>query len=62
MDENCMNSLKEAIFAILEVLAVFLVLVIFCVAWVSLDRLGWVRFISALPIPGWLKMLLWGWV
>lgn len=25
-------------------------------------RLGWVRFIAALPLPGWLKMLLWGWV
>lgn len=28
----------------------------------ALDRLGWVRFVRALPCPGWLKMILWGWV
>ena len=37
-------------------------LFILLAAWASLDHLGWVRFIAALPIPGWLKMFLWGWV
>lgn len=53
------HALQDALFILL---AVIMSLVIFCVAWSSLNRLGWVRFIAALPIPGWLKMLLWGWV
>lgn len=53
------HALQDALFILL---AVIMSLVIFCVAWASLDRLGWVRFVSALPIPGWLKMFLWGWV
>lgn len=48
--------------ALCILLAVIMSLAIFCVAWSSLDRLGWVRLISALPLPGWLKMFLWGWV
>ena len=48
--------------ALCILLAVIMSLVIFCVAWASLDHLGWVRFISTLPLPGWLKMLLWRWV
>lgn len=42
--------------------AVVLAAVIGCAAWSSLDRLGWVRFVAALPLPRWLKALLWGWV
>lgn len=53
------HALQDALFILL---AVIMSLVIFCVAWASLDHLGWVRFVSALPLPGWLKMLLWGWV
>lgn len=34
----------------------------FCLAWASLDHLGWVRFVMSLPLPGRLKMILWGWV
>lgn len=56
-----MNSLKEALFAILEVLAVFMLLVIFCVAWSSLDRLSWVRAVTHTVPPGWLRGLLLGW-
>lgn len=48
--------------ALCILLAAIMLLVIFCAAWSSLDRLGWVRFVSALPLPGWLKMFLWGWV
>ena len=25
------------------------------------DGLGWVRFVRALPCPGWVKTFLWGW-
>ena len=53
------HAIQDVLFILL---AVIMSLVIFCVAWSSLDRLGWVRFISALPLPGWLKMILWGWV
>lgn len=53
------HAIQDALFILL---AVIMSLVIFCVAWANLDRLGWVRLISALPLPGWLKMLLWGWV
>ena len=42
--------------------AVVLAAVIGCAAWASLDRLGWVRFVAALPLPGLLKTILWGWV
>ena len=31
------------------------------VIWDSVDRLGWVRLVMSLPLPGWLKMILWGW-
>ena len=32
-----------------------------CAAWIYVDRLSWVRFVLALPCPGWLKMWLWRW-
>ena len=54
------HALQDAIFILLAV--IIMSLVIFCAAWSSLDRLGWVRFVSALPLPGLLKMFLWGWV
>ena len=59
MPHDRRHALQDALFILL---AVIMSLVIFCVAWASLDRLGWVRFVSALPLPGWLKMLLLGWV
>ena len=57
-----MNNRHALQDALLILLAVIMSLVIFCVAWASLDRLGWVRFTSALPLPGKLKMILWGWI
>ena len=42
-------------------LAVIMLLVVFCAAWSHYDRLGWVRFVRALPCPGWVKTILWGW-
>ena len=43
-------------------LAALALLIAICVAWACLDRLGWVRFTAALPLPGKLKMILWGWI
>ena len=57
-----MNAKHRARKAAVACGAVGLAVVIGCAAWAWLDRLGWVRFISALPLPGWLKMILWGWV
>ena len=59
-----MNELKEAILALLEVLAVFLVLAIICLVAMYLNgrsRLGLIRATLNSPIPGWLKTVLWGW-
>ena len=46
---------------LLILLAVIMLLVVFCAAWSHYDRLGWVRFVSALPFHGWVKSILWGW-
>jgi hypothetical protein len=46
---------------LLILLDVIMLLVVFCAAWNHYDRLGWVRFVSALPFPGWAKSVLWGW-
>ena len=51
-------AIQDALFILL---ACIMLLVIFCVAWSSLDRLGWVRFVAVTPLPGRLKMILWGW-
>lgn len=59
MDKNRRHAIQDALFILL---AALMLIVIFCVAWSSLDRLSWVRFVMSLPLPGWLKMILWGWV
>ena len=41
--------------------ALILVVILLCVAWSLLDHLSWVKFIMALPVSGWAKMILWGW-
>lgn len=59
-----MNELKEAILALLEVLAVFLVLAIVLLVCLYLNgryRLWLIRATIHSPIPGWLKTVLWGW-
>ena len=59
-----MTNLKEAILALLEVLAVFLVLAIICLVAMYLNgcyRLWLIRATLDSPIPGWLKTVLWGW-
>ncbi len=59
-----MNKLKEAILALLEVLAVFLVLVIILLVCLYLNahyRLWLIRATLHSPIPQWLKSVLWGW-
>lgn len=44
------------------ILLVLLILLTFsCIAWSTLYRLSWIKFTMELPLPGWLKMLLWGW-
>ena len=45
---------------LLILLAVIMLLVVFCAAWSHYDRLAWVRFVRALPCPGWVKSILWG--
>ena len=59
-----MNSLKEALLALLEVLAVFLVLAMILLVCLYLNaryRLWLIRATLHSPIPGWLKTVLWGW-
>lgn len=46
---------------LLILLALVMLLVVFAWAWGTYDRLGYVRFILSLPLPGWLKIWLWGW-
>jgi hypothetical protein len=62
--ENRMSNLKEAFLALLEVLAVFLVLAIVCLVAMYLNgryRLWIIRATMGSSIPGWLKSVLWGW-
>lgn len=59
-----MNELKEAILALLEALAVFLVLAIVCLVAMYLNgryRLWLIQATINSPISGWLKTVLWGW-
>ncbi len=59
-----MNELKEALLALLEVLAVFLVLAIVCLVAMYLNgryRLWLIRATLHSPLHGWLKTVLWGW-
>lgn len=59
-----MNELKEALLALLEVLAVFLVLAVVCLVAMYLNghyKLWLIRATLHSPIPGWLKTFLWGW-
>ena len=58
MDDNRWTIL-ETILLILADLVILTALI--CILWASLDRLGWVRFVMSLPLPGKLKMILWGW-
>lgn len=43
--------------------AVLLLLLLFFIraTWIYVDRLSWVRFVLALPCPGWLRAWLLGW-
>lgn len=56
-----MNELKEALLALLEVLAVFLVLAIICLVAMYLNGCYKLWLIRATPSPQWLKSVLWGW-
>lgn len=58
MDNNRWTIL-ETILLILADLVILTALI--CILWASLDHLGWVRFVMSLPLPGKLKMILWGW-
>lgn len=58
MDNNRWTIL-ETVLLILADLVILTDLV--CILWASLDRLGWVWFVMSLPLPGKLKMILWGW-
>lgn len=56
MDDNRWTIL-ETVLLILADLVILTALI--CILWASLDRLGWV--VMSLPLPGKLKMILWGW-
>lgn len=58
MDNNRW-TIPETVLLILADLVILTALV--CILWGSLDRLRWVRFVMSLPLPGKLKMILWGW-
>lgn len=59
-----MNDLKEALLALLKVLAVFLIMAaitLFAMYIQGRYRLWIIRATVDSSIPGWLKMILWGW-
>lgn len=59
-----MNDLKEALIALLKVLAVFFVMAaitLFAMYIQGRCRLWIIRATVDSPIPSWLKMILWGW-
>lgn len=39
-----------------------LAVIVLCCAWSAADRLSWVRVVSRSGLPGWLKMVLLGWI
>ncbi len=41
--------------------AVLLLLFLVRATWIYVDKLSWVRFVLALPCPGWLRAWLLGW-
>ena len=59
-----MNDLKEALLALLKVLAVFLIMAaitLFAMYIQGRYRLWIIRATVDSSIPSWLKMILWGW-
>ena len=52
------RALADGLFIMISAV---LLLAIFCAAWSRCDRLSWVRFVLALPCPGWMLALLLGW-
>lgn len=58
MDDN-RRTIPEIVLLILADLVILTALA--CILWASMDRLGWVRFVMSLPLPGEVKMILWGW-
>ena len=59
-----MNELKEALIALLKVLAVFFVMAaitLFAMYIQGRYRLWIIQATVDSSIPGWLKMVLWGW-
>ena len=53
------RAIADGLFILIPVA---MLLAIFCAAWSCYDRLGWVRFVAALPFPGWMRALLLGWL
>lgn len=58
MSRNRRHSIQDALFILL---AVIMLLVVFCAAWACLDRLSWVRAVMHTVPPGWLRAWLLGW-
>lgn len=58
MPHDRRRALADGLFILL---AAIMLLCVFCAAWSHYDRLGWVRFVLALPCPGWLRAWLLGW-
>ena len=48
--------------ALLILFDALMILAFFCYAWACCDRVGWVRFVSGLPLPAVIKAVLWGWL
>lgn len=58
---NTVNAKHRARKAAAVCGAVVLAAVIGCAAWAWLDRLSWVRAVTHIVPPGWLRGLLLGW-
>lgn len=55
------DRLRALVDGLLIILSLIMLLCVFCWAVSVFDWPGWIRFVNALPLPGKLKMWLWGW-
>lgn len=53
------NTIQDALLILFDAL---MILAFLCYAWACCDRVGWVRFVSWLPLQAVIKAVLWGWL
>lgn len=55
------NRLRALVDGVLILVSLIMLLCVVCWSVSVFDWPGWIRFVNALPLPGKLKMWLWGW-